>query len=75
MANVKGQARDASLHGDDTNLLQKFTAKPGVEALAIAVPPRRPGFNLGNLSANSLDPLSDSLRFLFVVRGDKPTSF
>jgi hypothetical protein len=39
--------------------IQKLIAEPGVEALAIAVLPRRSRFDVGGLGADRLDPLPD----------------
>jgi hypothetical protein len=41
--------------------IQELVAEPSVEALAIAVLPRRSRFDIGGLGADSLDPLPDRI--------------
>jgi len=51
---------------------QELIAEPGIEALAVSVLPGRPGFDVGGLGTDSLDPLPDRIRDKLwpVVRSD-----
>ena len=52
--------------------VQELIAEPGIEALAVSVLPGRPGFDVGGLGTDSLDPLPDRIRDKLwpVVRSD-----
>ena len=49
------------LQGSEDLPIQQFVPEAGIEGLAIAVLPRRAGFNVGGFGPHRLDPVPDRL--------------